>query len=812
MIKKVNLLTKSMFLLAILTSLMLIPHYTQAAKDNDVEHLKKELRQASGQEKLNLLKDIVGYYREVSFEETNQYLEQYLALAEANNSRIDKAQAHSFYSSIAFNQLEYSQVISHSKQALAIYEELGDSLNICHQYATMARAFVSLRQSDSALQTIKVALNYYRQHGHHLFFLAAKIQFGKAYHISDQYIQAREIFQEVATEAYKQKHHRYEAWVLYWLGTTNVRLGNFQEAIANFEGGIRANDLTGNVTGKLGTMQELGDMFLIIGEFANAYQLYFDCYQQKDVVKGYQGELQFTAEYLINLGKIYHNTQRYQKALKHYDSAMRLIEQFDFSPTRGIIHNLTGQTYLNMGNPTKALHHFEQSYSFYQELSSIYAIAKTQNHIAEVYMSLGEYDTAISYLEMANRANIEIHNKYGEAMNRKNLAVCYYHQEKYKMAMNELDAGMPYVLESALDNLLLDYYSTYILLYNQAANHQKAQSYFEKFLSLSGEITSRHTINLTDLLLRSHTNELNTRMAFLQQTIEMQKMESNQNALQFQRLLLFTMVIILVLVLIGILYYFKLKTSKKLQHLVEERTHTIRQHEQKLMEMSKAKDRMYSIIAHDLKSPFNTLLGFSGILRDEYDDSSDAEKKEYIGYIHNSSERLFALLENLLEWTRSSSGNISCKPVQNDLNLIIQNTIQLQQRNAAEKHIALNNRVPKNTFVFADENMLHTIVRNLTSNAIKFTNPGGSINFSATNGNAVVKCTVEDTGTGIAPEDIDKLFDTDSEVRKNGTANESGSGLGLVLVKEFVEKNNGKLSVESQLEVGSAFSFELPAK
>ena len=243
---------------------------------------------------------------------------------------------------------------------------------------------------------------------------------------------------------------------------------------------------------------------------------------------------------------------------------------------------------------------------------------------------------------------------------------------------------------------------------------------------------------------------------------------------------------------------------------MEDRTRTIRKHEQKLIAMSKAKDKMYSIIAHDLKSPFNSLIGFSSLLHDEYDDFSEKEKKEFIHFIHHSSEELFALLENLLEWARSSSDGIKYKPVLNDLNLIIEHIIQLQERNAREKEISLNNLVPENTLVFADENMLRTIIRNLTSNAIKFTDVGGSISYLSQSFDSVVKCTVQDTGTGISPEDIKTLFQADSKIRKKGTANEGGTGLGLLLVKEFVEKNKGKLSVESQPGKGSAFSFELP--
>jgi len=799
-----------MLLLCIITYMMLLPFATLAAGPNDIEQLKEELRHASGQERLNVLSDIVEFYYKTSYNETCKYLTEYLALAEEKNSLVDQAKAHYFYSAIAFNQIEYNKSLSHTRKALSLYEALNDSLNICHQYLTLSRAFILLRQPDSAMKSINIALEYYKTHKYHRKLHAAKIQLGKAYHISDQYDQSREILQEVVDETRNLKIYSNQAWALYWLGASNSKLGNFKEAIANFSENTETNDRIGDVKGKLGSMQELGDMFLKIGEFANAYQLYFDCFQQKDAVRGYRGELQFTAEYHINLGKIYHNTQRYREAVDQYDTAMRMIDQFDFSPTRGNIHNLIGQAFLGMNDPKIALHHFEQSYLFYQETSSRYYTAMTQNNIAEVYMDLSQYDTAISYLQKAKLTNIEIQNKYGEAVNRKNLARCYDHQKKYTKAMSELDGGMMYVKESGVDNLLLEYYSIYIKLCNLATDCDQTKAYFEKFLPLSNKITSQHKKNLTELLLQTYTNELDTKTAFLKQTIELQNLETTRNDLQFQRLFLFTLVFFLILLIIGILYYFKLKTTKKLQRLVDERTRTIQENEQKLIQISNAKDKLYSIIAHDLRSPFNSLLGFSSLLYEDYDDFSEKEKKRIIQLSHKSAEDFFALLENLLEWARNNSDGIRYKPLQNDLNLIIQHTLQLQERNAREKNIALNNDVSENTFVFADENMLYAILRNLTSNAIKFTNSGGSISYSSQSNKTMVKCTVKDSGTGISPEDIKNLFSAGTKIQKKGTANENGTGLGLILVKEFVEKNKGKLTIESQLGKGSAFSFELP--
>lgn len=797
--------------ISILICILLFPLNTLATKTNDIEQLKRELGTTSGKQKLEVLNNLVRYYHEKSHKETDKYLTQYLDLAKENNSLIDQALAYHYYSELSLLQIEYQKSINYTRKALKLYETLGDTLNIYFEYAKLSRAFLLLHQPDSAMKTINKTIKYFEKHQGGKSLLRVKIQLGKAYFISNRFTKAREVLQEVVNESKNLNQYSYVAWALYWLGDSNVKLGNFSEAITNFTEEINIQDSINNVSGKLGGMQELGDIYLKIGEFAKAYQLYFDCFQQKDIMKDYRGEMQFTAEYHTNLGKIYQNTQRYQKALDQFDTAIRIINQFDFSTTRGIIYNMIGQTYLKMDELNMALHHFEQSLIFYKEIKNKYNIAITQNHIAEVYMNMGQFDTAVAYLKIAKQTNTDIKNKYGESLNHKNLAECYYNQKKYKKVKEELDAGMPYVSQSGIDELILEYYSIYIMYYNKTSNYSQAKLYMDKFLALSNKITLQHTQNLSDLLIRIYNNELNTRTEYLNQTIELQSLEAKNNAIKFQRLLLFTLVMILIIIISGILYYFNLRNAKKLKRLIDERTHTICENEQKLIEMSNAKNKMYSIIAHDLRSPFNALLGFSKLLYTNYDNLTEEEKKKYIKIVHNSSNKFFALLENLLEWTRSSSNGIKYKPAQQDLSLIIKHIIQLQERNTKEKGITIINNVPLNTFVFADENMLRTIVRNLTSNAIKFTNSGGYVKYYASESSVkMVKCTVQDNGIGIAPEDIQNLFNADSKIRRRGTANEGGTGLGLILIKEFVEKNNGKLTVESKLGEGSTFSFDLP--
>ncbi len=800
-------------ILGIFVLLFVFPKEAKSNDSTEIEQLIKKLELVSGKEKVGALKEIVNQYYNISYDDACYYLKQYLELAKEYNLLDDQSSAYFYYSGIAFNQLEYDKAINYVKKAMLIHKFLGDSLKVSHDYVTLSRAYVCMRQSDSAMDAIGVAFKYFDKQKDTVRSQTIRIQLGKAYYVSDQYVESRAVLMEVVEETRNAKHYNNLKWALYWLGSSNARLGDFSEAIANFSEIIELCDTKKDVSGKLGAMQELGNVYLTIGEFAKAYQLYFDCYQQKAMVRGYRGELQFTAEYHINMGNIYRNTERYHMALNQFDSAILLIDKFDFSPTRGVIYNAMGKTWLSMKDPRKALQYFELSLQFYQEIGSRYYEAVSRNFIAETYISLGEYVNAVPFLLSAKKTNTEIGDMYGVAQNRKNLADCYFYQKQYKKAWGELDASLSYVIESKVNNnLLLDFYALYIRLCNQASDFKQSGVYFEKFQLLNTQTNTQHSKNLTDLMLKFYANELDARTELMKQTIDMQELENYHQMLKFQLLLLFTLVVLLILVIIGILYYSKIKTTKRLRHLVDERTLTIRESQQELLKLSSDKDKMYSIIAHDLRSPFNSILGFANLLQDGYYDYSDAEKKDFVRIIRGSAEQIFMLLENLLEWTRSSSRGIKINPDQIDLSLVVMLIIDLQNQNAKEKNIALVNNIPKNTFVYADGDMLRTVIRNLTSNAIKFTQIGGVVTYSAQIENAMVVCVVRDSGMGISPEDIGNLFCADSKTKMKGTANENGTGLGLILVKDFVEKNHGTITVESKLGEGSSFKFKLPSK
>jgi two-component system, sensor histidine kinase and response regulator len=232
---------------------------------------------------------------------------------------------------------------------------------------------------------------------------------------------------------------------------------------------------------------------------------------------------------------------------------------------------------------------------------------------------------------------------------------------------------------------------------------------------------------------------------------------------------------------------------------------------EELLTVISEKDRFFTIIAHDLRNPLQSLKGFIQILHEELETLTPEDLKEIIRHIRSSTNKFSDLLENLLLWTRMQRGMTHFNPEVVQLLPIINESISRISESAHNKGIDLTCRISDDLKVFADVNMLHTILRNLISNAIKFTSSGGSISVSAkANEKNNIEISVVDTGIGMSPDMVNRLFKTDTGTGTTGSDGENGTGLGLIICRDFIENQNGKFWVKSELGKGSVFCFTLP--
>jgi PAS domain S-box-containing protein len=237
----------------------------------------------------------------------------------------------------------------------------------------------------------------------------------------------------------------------------------------------------------------------------------------------------------------------------------------------------------------------------------------------------------------------------------------------------------------------------------------------------------------------------------------------------------------------------------------------LREHDQQLRHLNAQKDKFFSILAHDLKNPLVGFLSFAGILEQGFDGMDAAERTMFIQHFRTSAESLFALLENLLTWARLQHGQEQYIQSHFPLDLLVTHAVDLLTPNAEQKQITLIHTGPS-VEVYANVTMADTIVRNLIGNAIKFTPPGGTVTITTSQEGHEIRMTVADTGIGIPPDKLAQLFRIDGRTQRDGTNGEKGTGLGLILCKEFVEKQGGQIRVESEVGKGTTFTFTLPAR
>jgi PAS domain S-box-containing protein len=250
--------------------------------------------------------------------------------------------------------------------------------------------------------------------------------------------------------------------------------------------------------------------------------------------------------------------------------------------------------------------------------------------------------------------------------------------------------------------------------------------------------------------------------------------------------------------------------------LLEERQEEIQQQKEEIMaqrdeleNLNNTKDKFFSIIGHDLKNPFNAIINLSDILKNSINTGTKEEMTEMIELIRISAKSAFELLENLLQWSKSQSGNIEFTPEKFDINTLIHKNIEFFKVNAEKKNIKLLADISGEVNVYADKNMINTVIRNIINNALKFTKPGGEINISSRQTQNEVEVQITDNGIGMDEEIKDNLFQLSSQRSTQGTSGEIGSGLGLILCKEFITKNHGEIIIDSQPGKGSTFIIKL---
>lgn len=585
------------------------------------------------------------------------------------------------------------------------------------------------------------------------------------------------------------KLDKIKAKALYESGLEWKKRGDYVEALDYFEKAIQVYQEINDPENENLVKIDLGDTYRSCNSFENAKTVISSTFSYFEQTKNKKKMALIYNRMASILLELFYNEPFYNQNLPQastkYEDFMKIVSQ------------------------NKQLTTLYEDVFNYLDLSNKIAIKEKLNDIlisnlnieGFMYMSVADTKKGLDFFDKALEIVKETNNYNEFPLIMINKARYYgvFKLKNGKLAIQYAEEGLKYAQEHQLN--LYIYMACNVLYENYAfiGNYEKALYYLENYTKLDRRFKN------DNLVLKLNSKDFETKIKERENEIKIQKLRQNL-------LIVFSVIVILVAGTFILIFIFKNQKKKKLLNELHEKNDIISSQIKELESLNMEKDRLFSIIGHDLRTPFNTILGFGELIREDYATLSKDEIQMYSNFIVQSSKHTLALLENLLIWAKLQQNRIIFNPKDLHLQKLIQDVTLFFHDPLKNKKLKINVTVAEFSNIHADEEMLKTIFRNLISNAIKFCNEEGTIEISSIMTPKGYRFTVKDSGIGMPQDLIEKLFQFDVNVIKPGTNNEKGSGMGLIICKEMVEKHGGTLWVESSEGVGTSFHFTIPNK
>ena len=499
----------------------------------------------------------------------------------------------------------------------------------------------------------------------------------------------------------------------------------------------------------------LGEAYFYMDEIEKSIE-YFEKYLETNIK---QEDIDGIATAYNNLGIVYRYIEKYETAIQYYLESLAIKERLNDSTGLSTTINNIGVLYFHMGDYNKALEYYERSYDLETSIGYKPGIATSLLNIGEIHSVLNNYNKALSYFNRSIELSESIEDMHTLEINYK----CLYDMYKRKI------------------------------------DFQKALYYFELYSDLRNNRLSQETRKeIAKLEIQYETSKKEKEIILL----------NKQNLLN--RIIILGLSIAFgIFIILLILLYLQGKAKKKALNLLSVKNDKITEQTEVLNKLNNTKDKFFSIISHDLKGAIGGFLTQTDFMATDFKNLPPDDMHDLIIKMNQSSKQLYGLLENLLEWSKSQTDEIKILPEKFSIKKLVENILPIFNELMKDKKIKALVNISSDKEVFADMNMVSTVFRNLIVNAIKFSHPESSFYITATEENGFIKIQVSDQGIGISKKNQEKLFNIDQSFSNPGTNNEKGSGLGLILCKEFIELNQGKIWVKSEPGKGARFIFTL---
>jgi len=478
---------------------------------------------------------------------------------------------------------------------------------------------------------------------------------------------------------------------------------------------------------------------------------------------------------LNNVAVSYQDLKDFKLALLYFQKAVQYISQSNNKKNLDLYYNNIGNIYMLEDKLDSALYFFKKSYKISKKSNDKQMICNSLAYFGEYYSKKKDFKKSVSYYEKSIKIAHEI--------------------------------GIVYEISDVAEKLHV--------AYSKIGNYENAYKTLLIAKTLADSANNSETLKkLTEIEASIKFKKENDLKKLIQEKKDIQnRLELNREK-QYRNIALIVGSTFIILTIV-----FFINSRRKTiynRKLIEQKTEILSQKEEietqrdNIEDLNKTKDKFFTIIAHDLRNPISGIYKLTDTINIDFESFTKSELKTYISLVHNSTQQAHSLLENLLHWAMMQTSSIKTTPSKFNLNDVIKQNIELLNNNAHQKNLTIVYDSNEENIVFADKEMIATTIRNIYTNAIKFSNNNGTITFSTSIDNNFCKLSISDNGIGISAEDQKLLFNIRNNTKKIGDSKEKGTGLGLILCKEFVEYNNGEIGITSELGNGTTFFFTVP--
>ncbi len=541
------------------------------------------------------------------------------------------------------------------------------------------------------------------------------------------------------------------------IGQEHSFLGEYEEALKNYLEGIDlASTDEDRYLNHLSILNEvIANLYVSQKVYDQALKFFLEAKKYNDKM----GDEKIQAETLVSLSFLLSEMGRFDRAMFDINKSITVFEKHKIYDWLAYAYTIKGHIYLSQQNYKWGLYWFNQSKALYGDLDDDRSKIDLFDGMANAYFGIERDSLSLIYAKKSFDISKRIKSLEGQRDGAKTL---------YK-------------------------------IYKKQGDHRVALEYHELFQSISDTLSrdgNKRSLSL-----------LKTKLDYNQQKKDLITKNTKELAKQ-QNYIITTLVVIVALILGGIPLYFNQKKQKKLYKELKKSTQNLSEREEELKEINKTKDKLFSIIGHDLRGPIGALQGLLTLFS-----KGEVALEEFQGFVpklKSDVDHILFTLNNLLSWGYAQMNGANTRPKVVSISTIVDNNINLLSELAASKDIKIINKMAEKPMGFVDENHIDVVIRNLISNAIKFTPQNGLVTIEAEENKRFWKIRIQDTGVGMDKKTQRKLFRDNANLTTYGTNNEKGTGLGLSLCKDMVERNKGEIWVESILRQGSSFYFTVP--